>query len=41
MIEESPAPGLTAGLRTTLTDAALAAARAVEYRGAGTVEFLI
>ncbi|MEV8340837.1 acetyl/propionyl/methylcrotonyl-CoA carboxylase subunit alpha [Streptomyces niveus] len=41
VIEESPAPGLTAGLRTTLTDAALAAARAVEYRGAGTVEFLI
>ncbi|MFG2173779.1 acetyl/propionyl/methylcrotonyl-CoA carboxylase subunit alpha [Streptomyces niveus] len=41
VIEESPAPGLTAGLRTTLADAALAAARAVEYRGAGTVEFLI
>ncbi|MEV8423774.1 biotin carboxylase N-terminal domain-containing protein [Streptomyces niveus] len=41
VIEECPAPGLTAGLRTTLTDAALAAARAVEYRGAGTVEFLI
>ncbi|MEV8406486.1 biotin carboxylase N-terminal domain-containing protein [Streptomyces niveus] len=41
VIEESPAPGLTAGLRTTLTDAALAAARAVDYRGAGTVEFLI
>ncbi|MEV8418472.1 biotin carboxylase N-terminal domain-containing protein [Streptomyces niveus] len=41
VIEESPAPGLAAGLRTTLTDAALAAARAVEYRGAGTVEFLI
>ncbi|MEV8351411.1 biotin carboxylase N-terminal domain-containing protein [Streptomyces niveus] len=41
VIEESPAPGLTAALRTTLTDAALAVARAVEYRGAGTVEFLI
>lgn len=41
VIEESPAPGLTPELRTTLTDAAVAAARAVEYRGAGTVEFLI
>ncbi|MFI6084140.1 acetyl/propionyl/methylcrotonyl-CoA carboxylase subunit alpha [Streptomyces sp. NPDC051217] len=41
VIEESPAPGLPAELRATLTDAAVAAARAVEYRGAGTVEFLI
>ncbi|MFI6694469.1 acetyl/propionyl/methylcrotonyl-CoA carboxylase subunit alpha [Streptomyces sp. NPDC050433] len=41
VIEESPAPGLTAALRATLTDAAVVAARAVEYRGAGTVEFLI
>ncbi|MEV0777255.1 biotin carboxylase N-terminal domain-containing protein [Streptomyces sp. NPDC050428] len=41
VIEESPAPGLPAALRATLTDAAVAAARAVEYRGAGTVEFLI
>ncbi|MFC8825615.1 acetyl/propionyl/methylcrotonyl-CoA carboxylase subunit alpha [Streptomyces sp. NPDC057137] len=41
VIEESPAPGLTAELHATLTDAAVAAARAVEYRGAGTVEFLI
>ncbi|MFD3519391.1 biotin carboxylase N-terminal domain-containing protein [Streptomyces sp. NPDC058653] len=41
VIEESPAPDLPAELRATLTDAAVAAARAVEYRGAGTVEFLI
>ncbi|MFC8075324.1 acetyl/propionyl/methylcrotonyl-CoA carboxylase subunit alpha [Streptomyces sp. NPDC057307] len=41
VIEESPAPGLPAELHATLTDAAVAAARAVEYRGAGTVEFLI
>ncbi|MFB8352376.1 ATP-binding protein [Streptomyces niveus] len=41
VIEECPAPGLTAELRATLTDAAAAAARAVEYRGAGTVEFLL
>ncbi|MFD3917419.1 acetyl/propionyl/methylcrotonyl-CoA carboxylase subunit alpha [Streptomyces sp. NPDC058595] len=41
VIEECPAPGLTAELRSALTDAAVAAARAVEYRGAGTVEFLL
>ncbi|MCI3227310.1 biotin carboxylase N-terminal domain-containing protein, partial [Streptomyces sp. NP-1717] len=41
VIEECPAPGLTAELRAALTDAAVAAARAVEYRGAGTVEFLL
>lgn len=41
VIEECPAPGLTAELSATLTDAAVAAARAVEYRGAGTVEFLL
>ncbi|MFD5899225.1 acetyl/propionyl/methylcrotonyl-CoA carboxylase subunit alpha [Streptomyces sp. NPDC060366] len=41
VIEECPAPGLTAELRATLTDAAVAAARVVEYRGAGTVEFLL
>ncbi|MFD3485810.1 biotin carboxylase N-terminal domain-containing protein [Streptomyces sp. NPDC058665] len=41
VIEESPAPGLPAELRATLTAAAVAAARAVEYRGAGTVEFLL
>jgi propionyl-CoA carboxylase alpha chain len=41
VIEESPAPNLPDGLRTTLSDAAVAAARAVGYRGAGTVEFLV
>ncbi|OKK16876.1 acetyl-CoA carboxylase subunit alpha [Streptomyces sp. CB00455] len=41
VIEESPAPGLPAALRTTLHEAAVAAARAVSYEGAGTVEFLV
>ncbi|WP_330177786.1 ATP-grasp domain-containing protein [Streptomyces sp. NBC_01498] len=41
VIEEAPAPGLNDELRATLTDAAVAAARAVDYRGAGTVEFLV
>ncbi|MFJ1594409.1 acetyl/propionyl/methylcrotonyl-CoA carboxylase subunit alpha [Kitasatospora albolonga] len=41
VIEEAPAPGLEEGVRTRLHDAAVAAARAVGYRGAGTVEFLV
>ncbi|WP_405804204.1 biotin carboxylase N-terminal domain-containing protein [Streptomyces sp. NBC_01187] len=41
VIEEAPAPGLPDELRRTLQDAAVAAARAVAYEGAGTVEFLL
>ncbi|WP_406155349.1 acetyl/propionyl/methylcrotonyl-CoA carboxylase subunit alpha [Streptomyces sp. NBC_01023] len=41
VIEEAPAPGLPDALRATLHEAAAAAARAVEYQGAGTVEFLV
>lgn len=41
VIEEAPAPGLDDGLRERLHTAAVAAARAVGYRGAGTVEFLV
>ncbi|RSS78216.1 biotin carboxylase N-terminal domain-containing protein [Streptomyces sp. WAC06614] len=41
VIEEAPAPGLSEELRGTLHEAAVAAARAVDYRGAGTVEFLV
>ncbi|MFF5705855.1 biotin carboxylase N-terminal domain-containing protein [Streptomyces sp. NPDC012794] len=41
VIEEAPAPGLPAALRERLATAAVAAARAVSYRGAGTVEFLV
>ena len=41
LIEESPAPNLDGGLRNRLHEAALATARAVGYRNAGTVEFLL
>jgi propionyl-CoA carboxylase alpha chain len=41
VVEEAPAPGLTDGTRKTLHDAARAAAQAVDYVGAGTVEFLV
>jgi 3-methylcrotonyl-CoA carboxylase alpha subunit len=40
VIEETPAPGMTAELRKTMGSAALEAARAVGYVGAGTVEFI-
>jgi len=41
VVEEAPAPGLTEGTRKTLHDAARAAAQAVDYVGAGTVEFMV
>ena len=40
VIEEAPAPGMTAELRARIGAAAVAAAKAVDYRGAGTVEFV-
>ena len=40
VIEEAPAPGMTAEVREAVCAAALAAARAVDYVGAGTVEFI-
>jgi 3-methylcrotonyl-CoA carboxylase alpha subunit len=40
VIEEAPAPGMTRDLRATIGKAAVAAAKAVAYRGAGTVEFV-
>jgi len=41
VLEEAPAPDMTAALREAMGQAALAAARAVGYVGAGTVEFLL
>ncbi|TFK68234.1 hypothetical protein BDN72DRAFT_686158 [Pluteus cervinus] len=40
IIEEAPAPGLSPELRADLSAKAVAAARAVNYVGAGTVEFI-
>ncbi len=40
VIEEAPAPGMTAELRAAMGSAAVEAARAVGYVGAGTVEFI-
>ncbi|CAL9478600.1 acetyl/propionyl/methylcrotonyl-CoA carboxylase subunit alpha [Streptomyces sp. enrichment culture] len=41
VIEEAPAPGLTEELAQELRTLAVRAARAVDYAGAGTVEFLV
>lgn len=41
VIEEAPAPGMTAARRRAMGEAAVAAARAVGYVGAGTVEFIV
>ena len=40
IIEEAPAPGITTAMRRAMGEAAIAAARAVNYVGAGTVEFI-
>jgi acetyl-CoA carboxylase, biotin carboxylase subunit len=40
MIEEAPSPALTPELRARMGETAVAAARAVNYRNAGTIEFL-
>jgi 3-methylcrotonyl-CoA carboxylase alpha subunit len=40
VIEESPAPGMTAAMRAKMGAAAVAAAKAVGYSGAGTIEFI-
>jgi len=41
VIEEAPSPAMTAELREAMGSAAIAAAKAVDYEGAGTVEFLL
>ena len=40
VVEEAPAPGLTDPVASALHEAARTAAAAIDYRGAGTVEFL-
>ncbi|MFN3932772.1 MAG: acetyl/propionyl/methylcrotonyl-CoA carboxylase subunit alpha [Brevundimonas sp.] len=40
VIEEAPAPGMDAATRKAVTDAAVRAAKAVSYEGAGTIEFI-
>ena len=40
VIEEAPAPGMSAGLRARMGEAAVAAAKAAGYESAGTVEFI-
>ena len=40
VIEEAPAPGMDAATRQAVTAAAVRAARAVNYEGAGTIEFI-
>jgi 3-methylcrotonyl-CoA carboxylase alpha subunit len=41
VLEEAPAPGLDDAMRRRMGEAAVAAARAVNYVGAGTVEFIV
>ena len=41
VLEEAPAPGLSDAMRQQMGEAAVAAARAVNYVGAGTVEFIV
>ncbi|MFT6310936.1 MAG: 3-methylcrotonyl-CoA carboxylase alpha subunit [Porticoccus sp.] len=41
VIEEAPAPGMTTELRQQMGNAAIRAAHAIDYRGAGTIEFLL
>nr|MBA4769720.1 ATP-grasp domain-containing protein [Sphingobium sp.] len=40
VIEEAPAPGMTEFTRAAICDAAVRAAKAVDYVGAGTIEFI-
>jgi 3-methylcrotonyl-CoA carboxylase alpha subunit len=41
VIEEAPAPGMTAAMRAAMTGAAVKAAKAISYSGAGTIEFIV
>lgn len=41
VIEEAPAPGMTDAMRAAMTQAAVKAAKAIDYEGAGTIEFIV
>jgi acetyl-CoA/propionyl-CoA carboxylase biotin carboxyl carrier protein len=41
IIEEAPSPVLSVAMRAAMTAAAVQLARAIDYRGAGTVEFIV
>ena len=41
VLEEAPAPGMTGATRTAMGNTATSAARAIDYSGAGTVEFIV
>ena len=41
VIEESPASGMDNATRKAMTDASIAVVKAINYRGAGTVEFIV
>ena len=41
IVEEAPAPGLSAAMRASLAEAAIRLGEAVQYAGAGTVEFIV
>ncbi|NMG39013.1 ATP-grasp domain-containing protein [Chelativorans sp. ZYF759] len=41
VIEEAPAPGMSQEMREAMCEAAVTAARAISYSGAGTIEFIV
>jgi len=41
VVEEAPAPGMSEKMRTAMGDAAVKAAKAIGYAGAGTIEFIV
>src|SRR5699024_9212992 len=41
LIEETPSPGITPEIRQKMGEAAVRAAKAVDYVGAGTIEFIL
>lgn len=41
VVEEAPAPGMTAGLRAKMCEAAVKAAKSISYVSAGTIEFIV